>query len=695
MNGTATPKGEAPPQSSITAGERSLAHTLRALAPCLLFGLRLWASVSVALYVAFWLQLDDPFWAGTSAAIVCQPQLGASLRKGWFRMIGTLIGAVTSVLLTACFPQDRVLFLGSVALWGAVCAFAATLLRNFASYAAALAGFTVAIVAADLLGATGGVNADAGFLLAVNRASEICIGIASAGAVLGLTDFGGARRSLVALVGTMSSDIARGFIATLVSGGARFDDTQNERRELLRQVIALDPVIDQAFGESAELRYYSPVLQRATDGLYVALAAWRSVSVLLSQLPPEQARDIADRALAQAPAVLRDHRDPQAWLADPVLLRRAVGRAAWRLTTMAADTPALRLLADKTAVVFADLARAISALMLLMADPTLRVRRSRGVRRLNIPDWLPAVVNAGRAFVTIASVAVFWIVSAWPGGSQAITFAAIVSLLLAPRAEQAYDVAVLFIAGVGLDLVLAAIMLFVVLPGFGAETFAGLSLVLAVCLVPLGALLAQAKEPWQVGLFTAMAMIFMPLLAPTNVMNYDTLTYYNSALGIVAGCAAATLAFRLIPPLSPAYRAQRLLGLALHDLSRLLGRLLHCNAVPTVEAWDGRGFARLSGLPESATPLQRARLLAVILVGAEIIRLRPGTRHFGLEPPLYAALARLALGDVAGASDGLTVLDQRLAAEQTPAAVRARARILAISGALAQHAAYFEQMAAA
>jgi hypothetical protein len=49
------------------------------------------ASVCLALFVAFWLELDNPFWAGTSAAIVCYPRLGASLRKGWFRMIGTVM----------------------------------------------------------------------------------------------------------------------------------------------------------------------------------------------------------------------------------------------------------------------------------------------------------------------------------------------------------------------------------------------------------------------------------------------------------------------------------------------------------------------------------------------------------------------------------------------------------------------------
>src|ERR1700729_823203 len=93
----------------------ALSDWSRAAAPSLLFGLRLWVAVCLALYVAFWLELDTAYWAGTSAAIVCQPRLGASLRKGWFRMVGTTIGAVASVVLAACFPQDRLLFLGGVA----------------------------------------------------------------------------------------------------------------------------------------------------------------------------------------------------------------------------------------------------------------------------------------------------------------------------------------------------------------------------------------------------------------------------------------------------------------------------------------------------------------------------------------------------------------------------------------------------
>lgn len=119
----------------------------------LLFGLRLWISVCLALYVAFYLKLDNEYWAGLSAAIICQPELGASLRKGWYRMIGTLVGAVAIVVLTALFPQARAPFLIGLALWGAACACVATLLRNFASYSAALAGYTAVIIASGELGA--------------------------------------------------------------------------------------------------------------------------------------------------------------------------------------------------------------------------------------------------------------------------------------------------------------------------------------------------------------------------------------------------------------------------------------------------------------------------------------------------------------------------------------------------------------
>ena len=96
MSGAGLCAGGSPQRSRVIFDPRWTADAARAAGPPLLFGLRLWASVCLALYIAFWLELDNAHWAGTSAAIVCQPHLGASLRKGWYRLIGSLVGAVFS-----------------------------------------------------------------------------------------------------------------------------------------------------------------------------------------------------------------------------------------------------------------------------------------------------------------------------------------------------------------------------------------------------------------------------------------------------------------------------------------------------------------------------------------------------------------------------------------------------------------------
>jgi uncharacterized membrane protein YccC len=649
--------------------------------PPLLFGLRLWASVCLALYIAFWLELPNAYWAGTSAAFVCQPHLGASLRKGWFRLIGTVVGAVAAVVMTACFPQDRGAFLVSLALWGAACALVATLLRNFAAYAAALAGYTAAIIASDQLGAVGGLNGQA-FMLAVYRASEICIGIVCAGIVLAGTDLGGAPRRLATLLAAISAEITTRFTGTLAIAGAEFERTQTLRRELVRRVVALDPVIDEAFGESSQLRYHSPILQQAVDGLLAALASWRAAAVLLARSPQERARQEAGAVLARVPAELRlgpEQDQPTRWMADLIGLLRACNAAVRRLVALPAGTPSLRLLADQTAEVLAGISRALNGLALLVADPYRPVRRS--IRRPRVPDLLPSLVNAGRAFVVIGGAELFWIVTEWPNGANAITFAAVGVILFAPQADQAYATAMGFMVGTGLGAALAAIITFAVLPN--KETFAAFSIAIGFVLVPAGAGMVQ---PWQTATFTGMALNFVTVLSPLNQMSYDTVQFYNSALAIVAGLGAAVLSFRLIPPLSPTFRTRRLLALTLRDLRRLTR-----GPIPrSPEDWEGRIYGRLAALPDAAQPLQRAEMLAAFSVGTQIIQLRRIGHRMDLGSELDRALEALRRGDIALATTHLDRLDDALAARRDAAALRARGYILAMTEVLTLHAAYFE-----
>jgi uncharacterized membrane protein YccC len=677
----------APDWKAVSQWEAALANAARAAGPPLLFGLRLWASVCLALYVAFWLELDNASWAGTSAALVCQPLLGASLRKGWFRMIGTLVGGIAIVALTACFPQNRTGFLVSLALWGAACALVATLLSNFASYAAALAGYTAAIIAGDELGAIGGANGEA-FTLAITRVSEIWIGIACAGIVLAGTDFGGAPRRLAALLGALSAQIASRFGSALTLAGSALSDMQPVRRELVRQVIALDPAIDHAIGESSRLRYHSQVLQAAKDSLFEALAGWSAVVWRLARLPDDAARQEADAVLNSVPLELRSvpsqgHATP--WVTDPSRMRQLCDAAVRRLIAMPAGTPSLRLIADQTARLLAGLSNVLDGLALLVADSARHQGRRRRTR-LHVPDWLPALVNAGRAFVAIGAVEVFWIVTAWPNGALAITFTAISVIIFAPKADVAYAVAMSFTVGIGLAAVCAAIVAFAGLPN--VETFAGFSIVMGLFLVPAGVLMTQS---WQATMFAALAGNFVPLLAPANQTSYDTVQFYNAALAIVLGCGAAALSFRLLPPLSPAKRSERLLALTLRDL--------HSLATATVQRppddWENRIYSRLTALPDQAEPVQRARLLTALSVGTGIIHLRRIAPQLGLVPELDSALEAFAQGNSIAATARLTALDQRLAVlrqeePQTSLVQRARGRVLAICDALVRHRPYFD-----
>lgn len=661
-----------------------MTYAAKAAGPPLLFGLRLWASVCLALYVAFWLQLDNAFWAGLTAGVVCQPQLGASLRKGWYRLIGTFAGSLAILVLTACFPQARAPFLVALAMWGAACAFAATLLRNFASYAAALAGFTAVIIAGDVLGATGGPDADTVFLLAVTRGTEISIGIISAGIVLAATDFGDARRRLAASFAALSAEIMGRFTGTLAFAGPDMPDTRPIRRDLVRRIIALDPVIDQAQGESSQIRYHSPVLQKAADGLLSALASWRTVAVLLGRLPGGEAREQANAVLQCVPRDLRlaEHGVPAEWLANPARVCESAGTAVRRLTELPASLPSLRLLADKTATALAGISDALNGVALLVGDFVQDApRRSFELR---VPDWLPSLVNAGRAFVTIAAIEIFWIITAWPNGATAIIYAAIAVILFAPRADQAYAAAMDFAAGIVLGTILSAVIKFAVLPGL--VTFPAFSLAIGLYLVPGGALMAQ---PRYAALFTYMTAYFCAYVQPANEMSYDTQQFYNAALAIIAGSGAAALFFRLLPPLSPAFRTRRLLALSLGDLHRLAAGRASWN----VGDWESRIFGRLLVLPDAAKPLQRSQLLAALSVGTEIIRIRSILRSLGLGLDLDPPLDALAQGQSSLAAARLAQLDERLASSTGPAAplaLTARGSILVISEALIEHASYFD-----
>jgi uncharacterized membrane protein len=121
------------------------------------FAVKTTASGLIALLIAFTFNLDHPQWALLTVFIVSQAgQSGPVLAKSFHRVVGTLIGAAVALLLVAFFAQERVLFLGALAVWIGFCTLGSQYARNFAAYAFVLSGYTAAIV-----GVPGALDANA------------------------------------------------------------------------------------------------------------------------------------------------------------------------------------------------------------------------------------------------------------------------------------------------------------------------------------------------------------------------------------------------------------------------------------------------------------------------------------------------------------------------------------------------------
>jgi uncharacterized membrane protein YccC len=654
-----------------------IADLVPSAVPALLFGLRLATAVSLALVVAFYLQLETPTWAGASACVVCQPIVGSSLLKGVFRMIGTTIGAFAALILTAMLPQDRSAFLFAMLLWASSCCFVSTLLRNFGAYAALLAGYTLIIVARTSI-----VAPDQIFDIAIGRATEICVGIVCGTLVVGLTDLGSSPRRLATLLSQLITETAGHLTRVLAEAGSPNTDTAEQRRALIARTAALDTVIGEAAGELPELLQRQSLLRAAMNGLFKALSGVRVVETHLRGVSPAEARRTARTILNR----LRP--DWAAARYEPTPVQTALSRAedttlVRRLLHLETGDPSVRLAADGAANAAAGLAVAANGLTLLN-DPA-KARDLRQPFSFFVADWLPALVNALRVFLGVGAAILFWITTAWPDGLLAVAFTAITIMAFVPM-RGSNMTAPGFGFGAVIAAIIAAIIKFALLPNH--ETFLAFSLVTAIALVPLGALSTiPALAPY----LLPATILFIPLLTPTNQTTYDTVSYFNSALGILTGCGFGIVTLMLFPPVSSPIQSQRLVDLSIRDLRHLAaGRRCW-----TPNQWQRRIYARLTSMPEDAEPIQRSQLVSTLSVGMQIIRLQSLSQHRRIEVELSGVQANLAAGNLPELHKALRKADREISSipgAHPGAATRLRARsaLLAIGESVSRHGEYFE-----
>lgn len=140
----------------------------------LIFAIRTFLAGILALYIAFSLDLTHPVWAIGTVFVVANPYAGMMSSKSLFRLIGTLLGAIVSIIVTPYLINTPILFTLFLAFWVGGCLYFSLLDRTPRSYIFMLAGYTAVIICYSVV-----YNIDKNniFDIAVGRFLEISLGV--------------------------------------------------------------------------------------------------------------------------------------------------------------------------------------------------------------------------------------------------------------------------------------------------------------------------------------------------------------------------------------------------------------------------------------------------------------------------------------------------------------------------------------
>lgn len=607
-----------------------------------LFSLKSFVAAMLALFIAFRLNLSQPSWSITTVYVVSQPLAGMVLAKSMYRVLGTVIGALMSLVFVALFSNTPELFCLALAIWIGICTSVSVYLRDAPqAYGGVLAGYSAAII-----GLPAALTPNLAFDFAVARCLEITLGIAC-GTLLHHVVFprraGDAlRKALHATLPNMAH-----WAEDALHGQQAEAKGLADRQKIIASVVSLDAL--RVFGslDTPAIRTIDDVIRQFEGKLLSLLAMLVSAYdrlALLHRHQPETAREL--QPLAERTAA---HIAESANAATPQQSLEETGGETALLAEIEARLPPPEALRSdpSTFLPRSFLLRLRDVLALWHEAVWLRTHITAGIhppQTAAAPSLRPyrdivfAILVGAISLLTILAASALWIFTAWANGPTAVTYAGIICAIMGARDDPS-AAAASFLKMSLVGALVGGIYLLAVLPPL--STFPALVIALAPFYLACGLFLSAAVP-------AVMPVIFVAggLTSISNTMNYDFSEFLNNYLSYVVGIGIGGLALRLLRPLGTEWVVRRLTRGMLRDLGRAAG-----SAVPDSRtAFESLMFDRINALLMRLDPMidtHRAVMqgsFASLRVGLNILALRRDRSEL---PPAAAAAVDRALAALA------------------------------------------------
>ena len=509
---------------------------IKATPPQWRYALRNGIAMCLALSFAYYINLDEPYWAMTSAAVVSFPTVGGVISKSLGRIAGSLLGASAALLIAGLTMTDPWLFLFSISAWLGFCTWACAMYTNNVAYAFQLAGYTCAIIVFPVINL---VDVNELWDIAQSRVCEVIVGILCGGLMMMILPSTSDGTALITALKNMHARILEH--ASLMWQPQMSDNMRTAHESMIGQILTMNLLRIQAFWSHYRFRRQNSLLN------YLLHQQLRLTSVISSlrrmllnwETPPKNTRDVID-ALLEALA------KPDA---EPYSIARIIAPLAPK------DPQDFRHLA------FWMRLRYFVRIYLSSKRWLQRLENASAITEFNVPkapalsrrtDYAEALLNGVRTFCALVFIGAWSISTQWSSGAAALTLAAICCVLYSVSPSP-YNSLTLLLR----TLLLLSLFSFMVKFAIMVQVTDLWQFLLFLFPLLTTMQLLKLQMPKFAGLWGQLIVFMGSFISVTDPPVYDYGTFLNDNLAKILGVGLAWMAFAILKPGSDARKSRR------------------------------------------------------------------------------------------------------------------------------------------